>query len=195
MNSTNKIIDRVHSYAYQKKVFTKEECEKIISLTKNTNLSEGQIVNKNNLPDIKLPDIRTSKICWINCDEETKWIFSKMINCVFNLNSKYFQFNISGMYEGLQFTNYKSPNGKYAKHIDRVLDRPVRKLSVSIQLTDPNNYEGGELYVYDNNKGTVMEKEQGDLVMFPSYMLHEVKPVTKGERNSLVAWITGEQFK
>ena len=40
-----------------------------------------------------------------------------------------------------------------------------------------------------------MRKQQGDLIIFPSYMLHEVKPVTHGERNSLVTWITGEQFK
>ena len=40
-----------------------------------------------------------------------------------------------------------------------------------------------------------MKQGQGDLVLFPSYMLHEVKPVTKGERNSLVCWVTGKQFK
>ena len=40
-----------------------------------------------------------------------------------------------------------------------------------------------------------MDKKQGTLIMFPSYVLHEVKPVTKGERNSLVTWVTGNQFK
>ena len=41
----------------------------------------------------------------------------------------------------------------------------------------------------------LMKKEQGTLILFPSYVLHEVKPVTKGERNSLVSWVTGKQFK
>ena len=41
----------------------------------------------------------------------------------------------------------------------------------------------------------MLPKEQGKLILFPSYVLHEVKPVTKGERYSLVAWITGPQFK
>ena len=40
-----------------------------------------------------------------------------------------------------------------------------------------------------------MKKEQGTLILFPSYTLHEVKPVTKGERNSLVTWVTGKSFK
>jgi PKHD-type hydroxylase len=56
---------------------------------------------------------------------------------------------------------------------------PVRKLSISIQLTDPEKYEGGELYLYDNDKGNLMSKTQGTLIMFPSYVLHEVMPVTK----------------
>ena len=65
----------------------------------------------------------------------------------------------------------------------------VRKLSVSIQLTDPEEYEGGELYLYDGDKGTLMDKKQGTLILFPSYVLHEVMPVTKGERNSLVSGV------
>jgi PKHD-type hydroxylase len=68
-------------------------------------------------------------------------------------------------------------------------------LSVSIQLTDPSEYEGGDLYLYDEDKGMLMNKSQGTLILFPSFVLHEVTPITKGERNSLVAWITGPNFK
>ena len=71
----------------------------------------------------------------------------------------------------------------------------IRKLSGSIQLTDPKEYKGGELYLYDDYPGQIMKQEQGTLILFPSYTLHEVKPVTKGERNSLVFWVTGKQFK
>ena len=187
-------MDKVHGYAYQKKIFTKEECEKIINIAKNKSWSRGKIRSVKKSIDYELKDMRSSNICWINCDEETNWIFSKIIYSAFKLNADFFQFNISGMDEGLQFTNYKSSD-MYDKHIDRCYNAKVRKLSLSIQLTDPNNYEGGELYIYENRKGTLMRKQQGDLIIFPSYMLHEVKPVTHGERNSLVTWITGEQFK
>ena len=73
----------------------------------------------------------------------------------------------------------------------------VRKLSISIQLTNPEEYEGGELKLYDGDdeEGIVMDKTQGTLIIFPSYVLHEVMPMNKGERNSLVTWITGKQFK
>jgi len=49
--------------------------------------------------------------------------------------------------------------------------------------------------LYNDDKGELMDKTQGTLILFPSYVLHEVMPVTKGTRNSLVTWVTGKQFK
>ena len=68
------------------------------------------------------------------------------------------------------------------------------KLTTLINLSN-ENYEGGELEIKIGNKPKAMKKDQGRLVAFPSYVLHQVKPITKGERNSLVVWITGPQFK
>ena len=73
-----------------------------------------------------------------------------------------------------------------------MFDGIVRKLSISIQLTDPTKYEG-DLNLYWSDAVT-MKKNKGSLFIFPSYMLHEVTPVTKGE-NSLVCWVNGPQFK
>jgi len=71
----------------------------------------------------------------------------------------------------------------------------IRKLSVSLQLNKSKDYEGGDLNLYYNNNPIKMLREQGTLIVFPSYTLHEVTPITKGERNSLVAWVSGKQFK
>ena len=185
--SWNIYLDKVNSYAYWEKVFTKEECEKIIKIAKNKGLIQGT-TNKN-------LNVRSSKICWLYSSDNLDWVFKKIIDIVLNLNDRFFKFDIFGLNEGLQFTNYKAPSDKYGKHIDKSLDSVIRKLSLSIQLTDPKEYKGGELYLYEDDKGTLMKKEQGTLVLFPSYILHEVKPVTKGERNSLVSWVTGKQFK
>jgi len=123
------------------------------------------------------------------------WAYRKITDIVLDLNSKYFKLDVSGFNEGLQFTNYSAPSDKYGKHVDRSEGFIIRKLSLSIQLTDPTEYEGGELWLYEDDKGALMKKDQGTLILFPSFILHEVKPVTKGERNSLVAWATGKQFK
>jgi PKHD-type hydroxylase len=124
-----------------------------------------------------------------------EWVFRRVTDIVLDLNERFFKFDLFGLNEGFQFTNYKTPSGKYGKHIDRSMNMAVRKLSISIQLTDPKEYQGGELYLYQDEKGDLMDKTQGTLIMFPSYVLHEVMPVTKGERNSLVTWVTGKQFK
>ena len=50
-------------------------------------------------------------------------------------------------------------------------------------------------YLYEDDKGILMDKKQGTLIMFPSYMLHEVKPVTKGERITLTYWMVGPKFQ
>jgi len=185
--SWNFYLDKVNSYAYWEKVFTKEECEKIIKTAKDKGLIKGLTKSKT--------DVRKSKITWLYPEDNLDWLYRRITDIVLNLNDRFFQFDLHGLNEGLQFTNYKAPSDKYGKHIDRSLDMVIRKLSLSIQLTDPKEYEGGELILYENDEGTVMKKEQGTLVLFPSYVLHEVKPVTKGERNSLVAWVTGKQFK
>ena len=86
--------------------------------------------------------------------------------------------------------------GKYDWHMD-VGPGPVpsmRKISYSI-LLNPGEYEGGELCLYGGEKPEVMKKTQGTLVMFPSYVLHEVTPVTKGERITLTYWMVGPKFQ
>ena len=185
--SWNLYLDKVCDYAYWENAFTKEECNTIIKIAKEKGLSKGLTPNKE--------DIRLSNITWLYSNDNLEWVFKKITDIVLNLNEKFFKFDIFGLNEGLQFTNYKAPTGKYEKHIDRSLNNIVRKLSLSIQLTDPKEYEGGDLSLYTAAKGDVMKKEQGTLILFPSYILHEVKPVTKGERNSLVSWVTGKQFK
>jgi len=185
--SWNFYLDKIYTFAYWEKLFTPEECEKIIKIAKNKGLVKGETEKKIN--------IRSSQICWLDYTDDLDWVYNRITNIVLNLNERFFQFDIFGLNERLQFTNYKAPSDKYGRHVDRALNIPVRKLSLSIQLTDSKKYKGGELILYENDEGTEMKKEQGTLILFPSYILHEVKPVTKGERNSLVGWITGKQFK
>ena len=185
--SWNLYLDKVYTYAYWEKAFTKEECKTIIDIAKNKGLIKGTTKGKT--------DARLSKVSWLYSTDDLGWVFKKITDIVLNLNDRFFQFDIFGLNEGLQFTNYKAPSDKYKKHIDRAVDSVIRKLSLSIQLTEPKEYKGGELYLYENEKGILMKKEQGTLILFPSYTLHEVTPVTKGERNSLVSWVTGKQFK
>lgn len=186
-SSWNFKLDQINFYAFCNNAFSKEECETIINIAKDKGLIKGTTKGKSN--------VRDSKISWLYPTDNMDWLFRRVTDITLNLNERFFKFDLFGINEGFQFTNYEAPSGKYGKHIDRAINSPVRKLSISIQLTNPKEYEGGELYLYDDNKGTIMDKTQGTLILFPSYVLHEIMPITKGERNSLVTWVTGKQFK
>ena len=188
-SSWNFELDQINLYAFWNNAFSKLECETIINTAKNKGLVKGKTKVES--------DVRNSKISWLYPIDNIDWVFRRVTDITLNLNERFFKFDLFGLNEGFQFTNYEAPSGKYGKHVDRGMNIPVRKLSISIQLTNPEEYEGGELKLYDGDdkEAIVMDKAQGTLIIFPSYVLHEVMPVTKGERNSLVTWVTGKQFK
>ena len=144
--SWNFKLDKVNTYAFCHKVFTPKECQLIIDIAKNKGLIKGETPGENK--------VRNSKVSWLYPSHGMSWVFSRVTDVVMNLNERFFNFNLFGFNEGFQFTNYVAPGNKYGKHTDRGLDIPVRKLSLSIQLTDPKEYKGGELYLYDAEKGT-----------------------------------------
>jgi PKHD-type hydroxylase len=182
-------LDPVHSWAYWDKAFTKEECEHIIEI--GNSRTQTQATTNGGNPS----KIRKSEISWLYPSDGMGWAYRRMTDIITNLNEQYFKFDIFGATEGFQFTKYQAPSGKYGKHIDSAPNTVIRKLSFTLQLSNPKDYEGGDLCLYLDDKPEAMKKEQGFVALFPSYVLHEVKPVTKGTRYSLVSWITGKPFK
>lgn len=181
--------DSVENWVSADNVFTEDECKKIIA--DNEKYLEPASIN------IGMVDttIRNSSTHFLLPSEENAWVFGRLTDIINQVNKEFFNFDLSGMSEGLQFTKYTAPGGFYEKHIDRAMHKIVRKLSLTIQLSNPDDYEGGDLLLHLANKPIVMEKSLGKVIIFPSYTLHEVTPVTKGTRYSLVAWITGNPFK
>jgi len=182
-------LDPVNSWAYWDKAFSKEECERIIEIGNSKTKKQATIKNENS------GKIRKSEIAWLYPSPELDWAYRRMTDIITSLNDRFFQFDLFGATEGFQFTKYTAPGGKYGRHIDSAYGIPVRKLSFTLQLSEPEAYKGGELCLYLSEKPEVMKKDQGYVALFPSYVLHEVKPVTEGTRYSLVSWITGKPFK
>lgn len=141
--------------------------------------------------------IRRSKVSWLNKEQETAWVFERLADVVSSLNAQFFRLDLTGFGEALQLTNYdQSEHGMYGWHQDYGgRNSPSRKLSIVLQLTDPAQYEGGNLQIMTNADPQTIRKQRGLIVAFPSYTLHQVTPVTQGSRQSLVAWISGPPFK
>lgn len=141
------------------------------------------------------PNIRRSQISWLNNTADTKWVFDKLADVASKINAQYFRFDLTGFGEPLQLTNYdQSENGMYGWHQD--FGKGIsRKLSMAVQLTDPSEYEGGNLQVMTGSQPQSIRKQRGLIAVFPAYIVHQVTPVTQGSRQSLVAWVSGPAFK
>jgi PKHD-type hydroxylase len=144
-----------------------------------------------------LSDIRKSYIYWIPKINQWKGLFEKIMSIVEQCNREYFKFEITSLSENLQYTEYDSSyNGQYEYHIDigNSYDSG-RKLSISVQLSDETEYDGGELEFKTDYNKKYATKKQGSVIIFPSYILHKVHPVTRGKRCSLVTWVAGPPFR
>ena len=143
---------------------------------------------------------------------DDRWIYKEIqpyVKLANNLAGWNFDWDYS---ESCQFTIYKKKQ-YYDWHCDS-WDKPynedgptkgkIRKLSVTVSLTDPQEYKGGELEFDFRNEDPDKKPAirscteilpKGSLVVFPSFVWHRVKPVTKGVRYSLVIWNLGYPFR
>lgn len=179
-------------FAWWEGAFTNEELNILQSKARNAEVNAqvgsgaAGMVNQN---------IRRSQVSWVNHSPETSWLFSRLADVVSNLNSQFFKFDLTGFGEALQLTNYdQSEHGMYGWHQDynAVISR---KLSLVLQLSDPSEYEGGNLQLMTTGQPENIKKQRGLIAVFPSYVLHQVTPVTQGNRQTLVAWISGPAFR
>lgn len=181
------------NWCWNTNIFTDRELERIIVIGKRLRPKRAETGGHGE----DCLDHRRSFVSWIGANSETNWIFQKITDVVKQNNQQFWNFDLDKI-EKLQFTHYlSSEEGTYHAHVDPTpWSLPHnRKLSMSLQLSDPNDYEGGELLLHLSNNPTVISKQKGLMVFFPSHTLHEVTPVTKGERYSLVAWIHGPNLR
>lgn len=161
-------------------------CEKNLEVTEGT-------VGYNNLDS----QIRKSKTGWIKNDPETAWFYDRMAFIARKLNSQFYRFDLYGFVEDFQYTVYDgTEDGYYDWHIDMGANAvTTRKFSLVLQLTDPSEYEGGDLQIMNGNQIQTVDKCRGFVVGFPGFVLHKVTPVTKGIRKTIVIWVAGPPFR
>lgn len=178
-------------WAYTDRGFTSSECDSIIA-TFSDEVEKARISNNK-----KVNETRDSNVHFIDStNEDNHWIFKRLSTIVMQLNNQFFNFDIDRI-EAVQFTEYDSSyKGFYKSHVDTAYETSTfRKLSFSIQLTDENEYEGGNLIFHTSHNPQTAPKTKGSLSIFPSFLLHEVTPVTNGTRYALVGWVLGDRFK
>jgi PKHD-type hydroxylase len=184
------------NYYYYKEGFNKKELNSIYKGIQK--LKEQKATTVGNGKD----DIRSSKVRWIPQDTNWWWLYEKLSNMVVEANNILWDFDLYSIPERIQYTEYYAKEkGHYTWHQDigpGMLSK--RKISITVQLSDPNEYEGGDLELftgglYDEKNFKKAYKGAGSVFIFPSYLLHRVTPVTKGIRRSFVLWVGGSHYK
>ena len=179
----------VQPFAVWNKGFSNEELDAIIAYGEKLTHQKATIADGGQAADA----VRITRMAWMAHNPETNWIYEKLWRIGYHLNQAIYRLDLTGLSEQLQYTVYESgEGGHYDWHVDHSTMTPMpRKLSISLQLSDPGDYEGGALELRAANSAETAPMERGAVIAFPSYVLHRVTPVTRGTRRSLVAWISG----
>ena len=185
--------------ALSRNVFTKEECKRIIEIGRSWELVDAQIQTKSpEAESEKNDDYRNCKMYGPPVDETAGWLWigQKISAAIYNFNGKEgWKFNLIGMAERPMMMEYEEGNGKYDWHMDLGPSRlaSTRKLGFTLFLND--DYEGGEFQIKTGRENYIPpQQETGNLLFFPSYLVHRVTLVTKGTRVVIVGWIHGNSF-
>ena len=138
---------------------------------------------------------RTTTISWIPFTKLPQ-MYKRIDQTLQTINMNHFGFQDVKITEPAQFTEYPK-GGFYDWHMDLDVngthEPPVRKISMTILLSDPSTFKGGHLEFMEKNK--MPSLKQGQAIFFASFIRHRGAPVTKGMRRSLVMWFGGQPFK
>ena len=206
-----------HHYWFFDQVLSNKLCDDIIKFGNShsdqlavTGKFHEKIDKNEKLTNKEILDLkqkRDSNIVWL----DERWIYREIQPYIHiaNKNAGWnFQWDFS---EACQFTKYKlnqyydwhsdSWDNPYTNHKNKNYEGKIRKLSVTCQLTDKSEYEGGELQFQLRNLddptitiNVEQANKKGSIIVFPSHLWHRVKPITSGTRYSLVIWNLGRPF-
>jgi len=185
-------------WAYFGGYFSKKTCQKILDLGLKIPQQEATLGVDGTIDN----NWRKSKIRFIQSnDPEFQFLFDDIWKMGIQANREWFNFHITNL-SYIQLAEYDSSyQGEYKKHHDVFWinkDNYHRKLTCVIQLSDPNDYEGGDFEMFDLTSGQYPNKEdlrqQGTAIFIPSFTPHQAHPVTKGTRYSIAVWFEGPKW-
>lgn len=142
---------------------------------------------------IKDPRVRYGEARWLHPGRRTQRFFDRLAD-IFEAANREFGYHVEGFREPLLHVTYP-PGGHFDWHTDAAQgSMATRKLSVSVLLSAPDEYAGGELEFCPGG-GLRNGTDMGTAIVFPSFMAHRITPVTDGRRVALVSWMHGKEFR
>jgi len=176
-------------YVKMPKQISLDICDKILDIGKMKKLEKALVGGDTPEESVLIEKTRDSKIAWIT----EPWILAVMYFHA-NLVNREGQWNyrLDSTPENAQFTTY-TDGGHYDFHVDTLDPKHPRKISVILMLSEKGvDYKGGDFEIKDDG---LVELSKGDMLVFPSDLLHRVNPVTEGKRTSLITWVRGPEWR
>ena len=129
---------------------------------------------------------------------ENEWIYQKISNMAIEANKVMWKFNIVGIMEPISYARYDTKDSEAAR-VDIGTNfydsfRQDRKISFLTQLSEETSYEGGEFLLHNHGTPAYLPRERGVTLMFPSWLLNGITPVTRESKRTLYGWVSGSPF-
>ncbi|MBR9762497.1 MAG: 2OG-Fe(II) oxygenase [Rhodobacteraceae bacterium] len=173
--------------------FSATECAQLVEIARAAPSQDAGLVRAG-----RDHNLRRADLTWVDDLPETAWVMDRLIDLVRQANRAVFDFDLQDFSESPQIARYGAEReGHFGWHSD-IGDSPLaarRKLTLVTQLSEEGAYAGGTLEVWMNANVATAPLKQGTAVLFPSFALHRVQPVTEGERFSLTVWAHGPAFR
>tara|TARA_R110000744_G_scaffold368507_1_gene478415 strand:+ start:4887 stop:5513 length:627 start_codon:yes stop_codon:yes gene_type:complete len=144
---------------------------------------------------VKYSGTNNRDIAYIQPNESSHWLYDLLFPLALEANSKHYHFDIDTVTDPIHYVIYPEDEGHLDWHYDvGALGVNRRKLAMTVQLSDSNDYTGGEFQIMSGgSKGggegvITLPREKGDVMVFPSFLMHRVAPIKSGRRKCLVFW-------
>lgn len=186
-------LEHQKSHLFLERAFAPAECVRLVARAREIPEETGQLIGGE-----AAYGVRRCRVRWLPEDGGFGWIHDRLVALAAAANREAFGFDLWGIDERLQLLEYEAgERGFFDWHVDRGRSgfARTRKLSVSVQLTDPADYEGGALELNPDGSPFAAPRERGTATVFASTVLHRVAPVTRGRRVALTAWFHGPHFR
>ena len=178
-------------FIYYQGLFLPHEIDRILGFWDDEKTIKAEVDGESVYKD----ELRKSSVMFVDNTPENDWIYNRLAGLAIKSNNERYHFDLLGFHQELQLTRY-SEGDFFDWHLDfGVGGTSTRKLSMTIQLSEPDAYEGGDLQFMINQNIVTAPREKGTIVIFPSFIIHRVTPITKGTRESIVGWVAGPPYR
>ncbi len=173
--------------------FTTWECDRIVAAIAKMPADDARLVGRN-----RDHNLRHAELVWMDDVGDLSWVMTRLIEVVSHSNNQQFDFDVREFAESPQIASYDAAKGgHFAWHSD-IGNGPTagkRKLTLVLQLSNPDTYDGGDLEIRPSAHILLANRAQGSVSVFPSFALHQVTPIKRGTRRSLTVWAHGPPFR